>query len=103
VRAAPLNEPPPASRNGSSDADNTQFLSDEFGIPESKAASAVAGPGASEAEVADLAADVHQRRSEEDPLAGIPTLESSDDFTADADETRLKPVIGRTNNRTGAG
>jgi hypothetical protein len=51
-----------------------------------------------------MAADVHRARAEEDPLASVPTPESDDQqHTADSDETALKPVLHRTNQRLGAG
>jgi hypothetical protein len=85
--------------------ENTKFLTDEFGIPERKAAEAVMGDGAAtEGEVASLAAEVYKERAKDDPLAGVPTpKEPASHFSPDVDETALKPVLHRPNRRTGAG
>ena len=86
----------PEPTAGSSKSEDAKFIADEFDVPERRAAEVVAGPDASETRIADLAADVHRKRKADDPLAGVPTPEEPEsDFTADTDETRLKPVVRR--------
>lgn len=80
--------------------DDGTFLADQFDIPPRKAAELVSD-GAAEAD--DVHAGVQHNIDANDPLEGVPTPESSDDFTADADETRLKPVLHRPNKSGGAG
>jgi hypothetical protein len=76
------------------------FLAKEFDIAPRKAAKLVS----SDAEESETVRDgVQQNLDGEDPLEGVPIPEGSDDFTADTDETRLKPVLHRPNKRAGGG
>ena len=75
------------------------FLAEEFDIPPRKAAKLVAGGDAS----GDLGSAIAQKVSSVDALKGVPAPQSADDFTADTDETRLKPVLHTPNKRAGAG
>jgi len=77
------------------------FLTEYFDIPAIRAAELVTGDERAAMELA--AAELHRQR-EADPLADKPVPEASkQDFVADADEDLLKPVLGRQNQRIGAG
>lgn len=81
--------------------DEGTFLAEQFDIAPHKAADLVAPHSGQSSEVET---EVRRKlRTGDDPLAGVPTPRSSDDLTADTDETRLKPVLRNGNDRTGAG
>ena len=84
--------------------DDAMFLSNEFDIAPDRAAKLVTDAGTSETDSADLANDVRARVAETDALAGVPTPQSDpSELRPDADETPLKPVLRKPNQRTGAG
>jgi hypothetical protein len=89
---------------GSGAVTDAEFLADEFGIGEHRAASLVA-TGREQGETAEkLAWKVQQARRNDDPLAGLPTpQEPANDLTSDTDEEPLKPVLRVKNNRVGGG
>jgi hypothetical protein len=83
---------------------DTKFLAKEFHIPEQRAARAVLGEQVPDSVVTDLGAEVHRQLLSEDPLRDVPTPEEpSSDLISDTDEIRLKPVVHKRNDRTGAG
>jgi hypothetical protein len=94
----------PPSDPADQDAADATFLADRFGIPPDKSAELVAARGSS-VRPDDLAATARRRVARaRDPLKGVPAAnEPAHEFTADADEHRLKPVLHGPNRRTGAG
>ena len=102
--AAAVGRTEPQQQRQPAPTDEAKFIADEFDIPARRVARAVAGDAASDERVSDLAADVHRARAEEASVASVPTPESDDqEHTADSDETALKPVLDRNNQRLGAG
>ncbi len=103
-RAAAAGRAKPQQEGKSSPTEDAKFIADEFDIPERRAARAVAGDAASDEDVSEMTANVHRARTDRDALADVPTPESDpDEQTADSDETALKPVLHRNNQRLGAG
>ena len=78
-------------------AADAQFLTETFDIPAPRAAKLV-----HDAEPGD--ANAVPPPEPDDPLQGHPVPQASaGQFTVDADEERLKPVLHTPNNRTGGG
>lgn len=84
-----------------SEAREIAFLTEQFDIPAIRAAELIAGQTDKAQDLA--AAELHRQRAE-DSLADVPTPRpAKDDFVADADEDRLKPVLHEENRRIGVG
>jgi len=90
--------PPPPSGDTADPGEEAKFLADNFDIPEQKAVDLVAPKRAG-----NLRETVHKERqssgSGDHPVPAGPDRPA----TTDADEERLKPVLRKPNNRSGAG
>ena len=81
--------------------EDAAYLVDEFDMTPREAAELVKRDGEDAGRVEDAAQDALKKR---DPLKGQPTPKApASDFTTDADEERLKPVVRERNMRTSGG
>jgi hypothetical protein len=78
-----------------------EFLVEEFELTEREASELVTGDDRTADETTS---GVQKKRAAREPLEDAPTPEAPEsDLTPDSDEVRLKPVVRRANDRTGAG
>jgi hypothetical protein len=91
---------PKPSRDSGKPAEEAEFLVEEFELTEREASELVSdGDG----EAGETRAAVQKKRADHKPLQDAPVPEAPEtDLTADSDEERLKPVVRRRNDRTGA-
>lgn len=80
--------------------EDADFLIEEFGVSENEAGELVARDGITPEEVT---AAGRKERAGRDRLEGVPTPEPGPDYVADSDEVARKPVVNRTNERSGGG
>jgi hypothetical protein len=81
--------------------EDAAFLVEEFEVPPHEAADLITPEGEDASKVEDEARAAIKNR---DPLKQTPTPKPpASDFTADADEERLKPVVHQENRRTSGG
>jgi hypothetical protein len=81
--------------------EDAAFLVEEFEVPPHEAADLVTREGGDAGKVEDETREAIKKR---DPLKEKPTPKPpASDFTADADEERLKPVVREDNRRTSGG
>jgi hypothetical protein len=80
--------------------EDAAFLVEEFEVPPHEAADLVTREGGDADKVEDKAREAMKKR---DPLKDAPTPQPAGDFTPDADEERLKPVVHEENRRTSGG
>ena len=90
----------PKKSKVSEQAQDADFLVENFGVPTPAAADLVAREGVDPKDVELATRRLNDAR---DPLAGVPIPEEpTDELTRDNDEVRLKPIV-RKNDRRGAG
>jgi hypothetical protein len=80
--------------------EDATFLEKRFGMTPRQASALVAREGTHPDEVREGS----ERKAHSDPLNGAPEPQSpAEEYTADTDEQRLKPVLHTKNDRVGGG